>query len=220
MTQVIAFLNQKGGCGKTTISTNVAHAISLKGYKVLFVDGDPQGSARDWQEINEGKLFPVVGLDRETLPKDLPAISGGYDYVVIDGAPQVAKLTVAALKAADIVLIPVQPSPYDIWASADSVDLVKTRQEVAEGKPIAAFIISRAIKNTNLSKEVKEALISYSLPILETPTTQRVVYGESAAAGKTVMSDLNPDARKEINKITDEILNMTNWGVGKVVVNA
>ena len=213
-------VNGKGGCGKTTISVNIAHALRLRGYKVLLVDADQQGSARDWQERNQGEFFPVVGLDRETLPNDLPAISGGYDYVVIDGAPHIAKLTVAALKVADFVFIPVQPSPYDIWATADTVDLVKTRQEITDGLPSAAFIVSRAIKNTKLSKEIKKALLSYSLPVLETPTTQRVVYGESAATGQTVMSDLNPDAKDEINRITDEILNIVNGGIAKEVVNA
>ena len=91
MAHVIAVLNQKGGSGKTTIATNLAHALKLADAKVLLVDSDPQGSARDWNEANAGQLLPVVGLDRETLATDLKAIMGGYDFVVIDGAPQVAK---------------------------------------------------------------------------------------------------------------------------------
>jgi chromosome partitioning protein len=210
MTKVIAVLNQKGGCGKTTISTNLAHALSLKGYKVLLVDADPQGNARDWQEANDGNLFPVVGLDRETLPKDLAAISEGYDYVLIDGAPQIAKMTAAAIKAADMVVIPVQPSPYDIWACADTVDLIKARQQVTDGKFLAAFVISRAIKNSKLSKEVNEALSTYSLPVLKSITTQRVVYATSAAAGKTVMSESNSEAKEEVDTLTEEIIGIVN----------
>jgi len=114
MPKVIAVLNTKGGSGKTTIATNLAHALQRDGTNVLLVDSDPQGSTRDWNEANGGSIIPVVGLDRETLAKDLQGISAGYDWIVIDGAPQVAKLSVAAVKAADLVLIPVQPSPYDI----------------------------------------------------------------------------------------------------------
>mgnify|MGYP002374079782 FL=1 len=66
----VAILNQKGGSGKTTLATNIAHALKLSGESVLLVDADPQGSARDWNAANEGKLLSVVGLDRETLPVD------------------------------------------------------------------------------------------------------------------------------------------------------
>ena len=133
MAVTIAVLNQKGGSGKTTIATNLAHVLKLADSKVLLVDSDPQGSARDWNEANNGQVLPVVGLDRETLPTDLKAISAGYDFVVIDGAPQIAKLSAAAVKAADLILIPVQPSPYDIWAASDLVELIQARQEITDG---------------------------------------------------------------------------------------
>ena len=68
---IISVLNQKGGSGKTTISSNLAHAIALDGHKVLLVDSDPQGSLRDWNEANGEELLPVVGLDREILPTSL-----------------------------------------------------------------------------------------------------------------------------------------------------
>ena len=206
MTKVISILNQKGGSGKTTIATNLAHALSLDGEKVLLVDSDPQGSLRDWNDMNKGVLLPVVGLDRETLPRDLAAIADGYDYVLIDGAPQIAKLSAAAVKASDMVLIPVQPSPYDIWACADLVDIVQARRAVTEGQPAAAFVISRSIKNTRLSGEIGVALHEYGLPVLNSGTTQRVIYPSTASDGKTVFST-EPDgaAAQEINAIKNEI---------------
>lgn len=209
MPRIIAVLNQKGGSGKTTIATNLAHALALGGVRVLLVDSDPQGSARDWNEANGGQVLPVVGLDRETLPTDLKAISGGYDFVVVDGAPQVARLAAAAVKVADLVLIPVQPSPYDIWAAADLVEVVKARQEITDGKPVAAFVISRSIRNTKLSGEVTEALAGYGFPVLQHGTTQRVVYPTSAAVGQTVFSDpANVAAIGEMEAIATELLGM------------
>jgi chromosome partitioning protein len=212
MPTVIAILNQKGGSGKTTIATNLAHALKRDNYTVLLIDSDPQGSARDWNEASGGNIIPVVGLDRETLAKDLQAISQGYDWIVIDGAPQIAKLSAAAVKAADLVLIPVQPSPYDIWACADLVDIIAARREVTNGKPKAAFVISRAIKNTKLSGEINQALSDYGLPVLKAGTTQRVVYPTTAAEGLTVFSDPSSDASREINALKKEVLEVLKHG--------
>jgi cellulose biosynthesis protein BcsQ len=118
--KVIAVLNQKGGSGKTTIATHLARALQLDGADVLLVVSDPQGSARDWAAVRDDQPVPVVGIDRPTIERDLKSVAR-KDYVVIDGAPQAADLAVSAIKAADFVLIPVQPSPYDIWATADLV---------------------------------------------------------------------------------------------------
>ena len=205
---VLAFVNQKGGAGKTTIATNVAYALKLDGHRVLAVDADPQGNLRDWNEVSGGDYLPVVGLDRETLPKDLQAVSTGYDWVVIDSAGKVDRLIAAAVKAADLVLIPVQPSPYDIWACADLVEVIKTRQSITEGKPRAAFVISRAIKNTKLSGEIGEALEDYELPIFSAFTTQRVSYPTTAAEGRTVFAEgrlADDKAAEEIRAITAEL---------------
>ena len=203
--RVIAVLQYKGGAGKTTLSINLAHALARDGSKVLLVDGDPQGSARDWSAQNGGSLLPVVGLDRETLPSDLNAISHGYDWAVIDGAPHSRKLATAAIKAADLVLIPVQPSPYDLWASVDLVETLKTRQEITDGKPLAAFVISRAIRKSRLERNITEVLQDLGLPLLEAGTTQRVAYPTTAAAGQTAFRDPNGEAAQEIEAIAQEV---------------
>lgn len=202
---VIAVLNQKGGSGKTTIATHLARALQLDGADVLLVDSDPQGSARDWAAVREEQPLTVVGIDRPTIDRDLKNVAR-KDYVVIDGAPQAADLAVSAIKAANFILIPVQPSPYDIWATSDLVDLVKQRIEVTDGKLQAAFVVSRAIKGTRIGAEVTEALNGYGLPVLESRITQRVSYPGTAAAGSTVM-DAEPhgDAAAEIRALANEI---------------
>ena len=203
--KVIAVLNQKGGSGKTTIATHLARALQLDGADVLLVDSDPQGSARDWAAVREDQPLTVVGIDRPTIDRDVKAI-GRRDFVVIDGAPQAADLAVSAIKAADFVLIPVQPSPYDIWATADLVELVKQRIEVTDGKLQAAFVVSRAIKGTRIGGEVAEALAGYELPILESRITQRVSYPGTAAAGTTVLeSEPDGDAARGVQALAVEI---------------
>ncbi|MGI9273360.1 MAG: AAA family ATPase, partial [Endozoicomonas sp.] len=94
---MIAVLNQKGGGGKTTIATCLAHAFELDAPgSTLLIDQDPQGSALDWNEINEGKYVPVLGMARETLPVDIKTVGNQYQTIVIDGAPAADKLAVAA----------------------------------------------------------------------------------------------------------------------------
>ena len=206
MCKIIAVLNQKGGAGKTTIATNLAHALQLEGHKVILVDSDPQGSARDWNAASDGALIKVIGMDRSTLAKDIMAVVDNHDFIIIDGAPQIADLAIAAIKCADMILIPVQPSPYDIWACEDLVEIIKARQEITDGKPKAAFIISRVIKNTQLGKEIREALEGYNLPVFKNFTTQRVVYAKSAATGLTVLSsESKEDAANEIRAIANEL---------------
>ncbi|MBB3005327.1 chromosome partitioning protein [Paraburkholderia tropica] len=172
---------------------------------MLLVDSDPQGSARDWAAVREDQPVTVVGIDRPTIERDLKNIAR-KDFVVIDGAPQAADLAVSAIKAADAIVIPVQPSPYDIWATSDLVDLVKQRIELTDGRLKAAFVVSRAIKGTRIGADITEALVGYGLPVLESRITQRVSYPGTAATGTTVL-DAEPDgdAAQEIRALAAEI---------------
>lgn len=214
--QTIAVLNQKGGSGKTTIATHLATALMRVGHDILLVDSDPQGSARDWAAVREDQPVPVVGIDRPTIGRDLKNLAR-KDYVIIDGAPQAADLAASAIKAADFILIPVQPSPYDIWATAELVDLVKQRIEITDGKLQAAFIVSRAIKGTRIGAEVIEALHGYELPILESRITQRVIYPTTAASGTTVF-DKEPKgaAALEMEALATEILGKLSCTYGNL----
>lgn len=205
--KIIAVLNQKGGAGKTTISTHLARAFQLSGSNILLIDSDPQGSASDWGAARDDQPVPVVAINRPTIERDIKAISHGKDWIIIDGAPQVHDLAISAIKAADLIIIPVQPSPYDIWATSELVDQVKARIEITDGKLKAAFLISRAIKGTNIGQDVSDVLAGYGLPVLNARTHQRVIYPTSAASGNTVF-DENPNcaAAQEIHSIVKEIV--------------
>ena len=141
------------------------------------------------------------------MHKDVLKFRNRYSRIIIDGVPSMSNLTVSAIVAANLILIPVQPSPYDIWATEDLVKLVKERIEVTEGRTKAAFIISRKIKGTNLAKEIMEELSAFGLPIFKSSTTQRVAYATVAQFGSTVVDPANGtiDARIEIQDIVNEI---------------
>jgi len=123
---IVGVLNQKGGVGKTTLSVNLAASLARTGANVLLIDADPQGSALDWAAArNDEPLFSVVGFPRPTLHKDITKLGQGYDHIIIDGPPRVTDLARSAIMASDVVLIPVQPSPYDIWAADEVVKLIE-----------------------------------------------------------------------------------------------
>ena len=88
--KVIAVLNEKGGCGKTTIATNLARSLQLEGFNTIIVDSDVQGSARDWAAASDTDVPAAIGMDRPTLHKDISKVAESADFVVIDGAARPA----------------------------------------------------------------------------------------------------------------------------------
>ena len=203
----IGILNQKGGAGKTTIALHLAHALALRDYHVMLVDADPQGSSRDWATAREsGAPFSVIGLDRPIIHKEISKLSGGYDYVIIDGAPRVSDLTRSAILAADLVLIPIQPSPLDIWAAHSVVELIQ-EAEIYKPDLKARFIINRKIVNTAIAKDAVEVLKDYPYPVLEKAISQRIAFAESLNIGSTVLETAPKSiAASEIKAVVDELL--------------
>jgi len=188
---IITFQHQKGGVGKTTLSLHLAHHLTERGSRVLVVDADPQGSARDWLAARTTPApFALVGLDRPTIHRDIDTIRDTYDVVVIDSPPRVTDIARSAILAADLVVIPVQPSPLDVWAAQDTVALIKDAQVYKENIE-SVFAINREIVNTAIGREVSEALATSELPVLSAHVSQRVSFAESIAQGQTVFETKN-----------------------------
>jgi chromosome partitioning protein len=218
---VISFLNPKGGTGKSTLAINVACAFSLRGRSVGLLDTDPQKSAFYWQYlrfprlIESGQLadiadsekgFPVVidrshGIDRQAFT-DLD-----FEIIVIDGFARLDDDYQRLTNASDLLLIPVRPTPLDIWGVSDFVAMVKARQRQAGGHPSAAFVISMQRTGTKLARGADKSLSPYDLPVLKSRTSHRIAYQRSITRGLSVVH-FEPDsaAAAEIKAVAAEIL--------------
>ncbi len=175
---------------------------------MLLIDADPQGSAMAWSTTRESEPpFSIVSMAKPTLHRDLPRLAKDYDIVIIDGAPRVNDLGRSAILASDYVLIPVQPSPYDVWAAADTVALIREAQVLKESLA-AAFVVNRRIARTAIGRDAAEALAQFEdVPVLTAALHQRVVYAESAARGLTVIEAApTSEAAREVEALAREVL--------------
>lgn len=209
---VIALLNQKGGAGKTTLATHLAGELAMQGRAVTLLDADPQGSALDWahRRLQSGghRLYGVFGLARDSLHREVPAIAQQADCVVIDGPPRVAALARSALLAADLVLIPVQPSAYDVWATQEMVALI-TEAQVFRPQLRAVFVINRRVVGTVIGREARAALADQPFPTLSTDIAQRIAFADCVAAGKLVGEvSAKGAAAREVSAMAQAVLEL------------
>lgn len=212
---IISVLNQKGGVGKTTLATNISAGLAAQGEKVLLVDADPQHSALDWGAKRESPLpFTLLGLPTAVLHRDLPPLIGNpYSVIVIDGPGKLTDVPRSAIMASDLVLIPVQPSPYDVWAAQDLLNILKEAQ-VYRPKVKAAFVINGK-RETTLGREVGEAIKELGLPVLETKIHRRDCYAGTAGRGISVQemkatTQSEKAAAEEVKSLVAELVRFAN----------
>ena len=221
MPTVIAIANQKGGAGKTTISVNLAAGLHEAGYRVLLVDADPQTSALKWRNhSDENRLgFDVIALPSQLLNRDIPSISAPYEVCVIDcppgGTPGGSKtdtrdnITRSAILAANLVVIPVQPSIVDFDAAATMLPLIR-QSEVANPKLQVRVLINRkAPARTRLGEQARAGALEYfeGLAVFKTEVCHRQAFAESPSVGRSILTyETGSKAADEIRRLTQEVI--------------
>lgn len=207
-THVIAVINQKGGAGKTTLAMNLAAGLARHGDTVVM-DLDPQGSSRQWASMGQ-EPFPatveqMVGTwDARTLHQNYR----GYQHMVLDCPPSIeSHASLQALRACDVALIPVLPSPIDLWAS------LKLPQEIEEARKVnpnikAYLVLNQLEPNSALSNAMHEALAEFGIPVLNAVIRRRAVYRSAALEGTSVfqMGGHGTQAVEEIDAIIKEVI--------------
>ena len=182
---IISIVNQKGGVGKTTLAVNLAGGLNAAGKHVRLIDTDPQGSITQWGSIENGLAIGVDHVPRVLKPRHVKSLGKGVDTVIIDSPPALEKITVNNISVSDLVIVPVSPSPLDIWSASDTIDLI--RRIMKRNRQIAArLLVYRKIPGTRIGKEARDALTEYDLPIFETEITQKIAAVEAMIAGLTV----------------------------------
>lgn len=207
-THVTAVINQKGGAGKTTLAMNLAAGLARRG-DTIVMDLDPQGSSSQWASMGQ-QPFPATvekingTWDARTLHQNYQA----YRHMVLDCPPSLeSHASLQALRACDVALIPVLPSPIDLWAS------LKLPQEIEEARKVnpnikAYLVLNQLEPNSALSAAMHDALVEFGIPVLDAVMRRRAVYRSAALEGASVfqMGGHGIQAVEEIEAIIREVI--------------
>jgi chromosome partitioning protein len=203
---IISLINQKGGVGKTTAAINITSCLAQKRYRALLIDSDPQGSVVQWQSIADNTEFDVVHLPRPIAQKDIRDIGRQYDHMVIDSPPAIEEIARSAIQVSHLAIIPIAPSPLDIWSSSETVELV-SKLKKRYRKLNARILVYRKISGTRLGREAREAMESYTFEIFKTEISQRIAFVEAMISGLSVLQYApKSKAGDEIRQLSKEIL--------------
>ena len=207
LSKVITIAQQKGGTGKTTLAVHLALAfIKYHTHKVAIIDTDPQGSLGKWfmirsnnNSLNKNLTFKTASLwgaqyESKMLKQD-------HDIVIIDTPPKIESDARPAIEAADLVLIPVAPSPVDFWATEAIIEIAK------KAKRKVLIQINRANHRSKLISKTHEYIKSINVKSTDTLIGHRQIFVASMGEGKTVVEKQRKSkAVEEIKSISNQIL--------------
>ena len=210
--KIITIANQKGGCGKTTLTMQLAGALGKRGQSVLVIDADPQGTAVRWaasapDEHPFPARVPSLSADGGKVHREAKKFIADYAYLLIDCPPAIdSPVPQSALLISDLALVPIIPSPADLWAATGIQKLIDLVMPVNE--ELQTRLVANMVQATSLSRDALEAMERFGIPQLRASLGLRTAYRQSAVLGG-VVQDQPKEAKvaiKEIDALLDEVL--------------
>jgi chromosome partitioning protein len=205
--RIITIAQQKGGAGKTTLAAHLALAWAASGHRVAIIDIDPQASLSSWFDLRRRRRrtaapdIAVTAITGWRVATEVERQARDHDIVLVDSPPHAATEARMAVRAASLALVPVQPSPMDLWATRATLELAR-----AERVP-ALLVLNRVPPRANLTKSLLAEFLALNVPMAQTQIGNRVALAASLAEGKGIL-EASPRslAAAEITALAEEIL--------------
>jgi len=215
--QIITVFNQKGGSGKTTMSVHASVGLAQRGYKVMLVDADAQGTAMRWaKQAPDDSPFPAsvskLADMGNTVHRELKKHRDDYDFIVVDCPPSIESgAASSAMLVSNLALIPVVPAPADMWAAAAAKELALAAKALNEDLVIRT-VPNMVQKQTTLAREALEVLAEdEEIPCTAARLASRSAYRECQLEGATVHSlSKAREAIQETEELISEVLDLLN----------
>lgn len=205
---VITVAQQKGGSGKTTLAIHLAVAFAKKGLSTMVFDTDPQGTLSHWHAQRKVGDIGLIATSGWRLTRDLAMAREANDIIIIDTPPHAEMDIKVSTRAADMVVVPLQPSPADLWA------VKETMNTVAAESCHSMVVLNRVVPRAMITNEIKKKLALLDIPVAKTSLGNRVLYAGSMETGETVLDQSSNPATFELNNLVREISSILGISAG------
>ncbi len=218
--KILTIANQKGGSGKTNLAMSLAGVFGRRGFRVVVVDGDSQGTATSWYaSAPDDAPFPALVTNLapagRNFARAVRELVAGYDVIIIDTPPNLNDpVLLQALAVADVALVPMIPAPGDLWAAQPLMNVID--QTRVNNPDLVLRIVPSMVQSTTTAADNLALLPELGLQVTATGITQRVAFRQAIGLGITVLDLKDEKAKTEINAVADEALTLLNLPITRL----